>query len=57
MEKISENVKVGSYISFGSYKQDYDDDGEFCAEPIKWLVLDIQGNKALLICGKSKTFV
>ena len=43
----TENLKVGEYITFGSYEQDNDlTNGK---EPIEWLVLDVQDSRALLI--------
>ena len=43
----ADNLEVGDYIRFGAYEQDNDiDNGE---EPIEWLVLDVQDDKALLI--------
>jgi hypothetical protein len=38
---------VGEYVTFGSYEQD--NDLESGPEPIDWLVLATQGNKAVLI--------
>lgn len=38
-------VKVGGYVKFGSYPQNNGD----IKEPIEWLVLEVNGNKALLI--------
>lgn len=41
------NVKVGDYIDFGKYEQDNNiSNGK---ETIEWLVLDVQGDKALVI--------
>ena len=41
------SANVGEYITFGSYEQDNDlSNGK---EPIEWLVLDRDGNKALVI--------
>ncbi len=41
------SVSVGDYITFGSYEQDNDlTNGK---EPIEWLVLNVQGNRALII--------
>lgn len=40
-------VKVGSYITFGAYEQDNNSDNG--KEDIKWLVLAIEGKKALII--------
>ena len=41
------NVKVGNYVTFGSYEQDNNlKNGQ---EPIEWLVLDVQDGKALLL--------
>ena len=40
-------LQVGNYISIGTYEQDNDvSNGE---EPIKWIVIDIKGDKALLV--------
>ena len=38
-------VKVGDYVKFGSYPQNNGD----IKEPIEWLVLEVNGKKALLI--------
>lgn len=43
-----ENIKIGSIIEFGSYP--YEADGTVA--PIKWRVLDVKENKALLITDK-----
>ncbi len=42
-----ENVKTGDYVTFGKYEQD----GNYTngAEPVEWLVLDVQDDKALLL--------
>lgn len=41
------DVVVGDYITFGSYEQDNDEaNGK---EPIEWLVLDREGDKALVV--------
>ena len=40
-------VRKGEYITFGTYEQDNNLDNG--AEPIEWEVLDIEGDKALLI--------
>ena len=46
-QDVQMNAQVGGYIFFGSYEQD----GNLSngAEDIEWLVLDIQGGKALVI--------
>lgn len=41
------NVKVGDYIIFGKYEQDNNTSNG--KEDIEWLVLDVQGDKALVI--------
>ena len=41
------NLSVGDYVTLGSYEQDNDKNNG--AEPIQWLVLDVQPGKALLI--------
>ena len=41
------DVSVGDYITFGSYEQDNDESNG--KEPIEWLVLDTDGDKALVI--------
>lgn len=41
------DAKAGSVIQFGAYEQDGDTGNE--KEPIDWLVLDIKGNRALLV--------
>lgn len=41
------NVKVGNYIKFGKYEQDNNTSNG--KEDIEWLVLDVQGDKALVI--------
>ncbi len=46
-EGVKKQVKVGDYITFGSYEQDNNlANGK---EPIEWLVLEKEGSKALLI--------
>ncbi len=40
-------VRVGGYITFGHYEQD--NNTRNGKEPIEWLVLDVQGNQALVI--------
>ena len=41
------NVKVGSYITLGNFEQDnMEENGK---EPIEWLVLEVQDDKALVI--------
>jgi len=46
-QQLPETVDVGSYIEFGYYEQDNDlSNGR---EAIEWLVLAVDGNKALLI--------
>ena len=43
----AEQVKIGGYVTFGSYEQDNVlTNGK---EPIEWLVLDVQDGKALLL--------
>ena len=44
---IDKNVKVGDYVTFGSYEQDNDTSNG--KEPIEWLVLDVKDGKALVI--------
>lgn len=44
---IDKNVKVGDYVTFGSYEQDNDTSNG--KEPVEWLVLDVQSDKALLL--------
>lgn len=41
------NVKTGDYVTFGTYEQD----GNYTngAEPVEWLVIDVQNDKALLL--------
>lgn len=46
-EKPISNVKVGDYIKFGKYEQDNNTSNG--KEAIEWLVLDVQGDKALVI--------
>ncbi len=41
------DISVGSYVNFGTYKQDNNSGN--APESIQWLVLDIQDNKALVI--------
>ena len=44
---IPESAEVGSYVTFGSYEQDNDlSNGK---EAIEWLVLAVDGNRALII--------
>ena len=40
-------VTVGTTITLGEYEQD--DDPDNGAEPIEWIVLDVEGNKALVL--------
>ncbi len=40
-------ASVGDYVLFGSYEQD--NDASNGKEPIEWLVLDVQDNRALLL--------
>lgn len=49
------NVEVGEYVFFGRYEQD--NNGVNGQEKLEWLVLDVQGDKALLITryGLSRT--
>lgn len=44
---IDKNVKVGDYVTFGSYEQDNDTSNG--KEPIEWLVLDVQDGRVLVI--------
>ncbi len=45
--EVLKKAKVGSYILFGEYEQDYDDaNGK---EAVEWLVLDKQDDKMLVI--------
>ena len=45
--KLQKDVLVGDYVLFGTYEQDNDlTNGK---EPIEWLVLDVQDNRALLL--------
>ncbi|MBR0513571.1 MAG: hypothetical protein IJK06_04885 [Clostridia bacterium] len=41
------NISVGDVITFGHYEQDNNPDNG--AEPIEWIVLDVQGGRALLL--------
>ena len=46
-ETANDDIRVGSIVTYGSYEQDnHPDNG---AEPIEWIVLDVQGGKALLL--------
>ena len=45
--KAETAVKAGDIITFGKYEQDNNKSNG--AEPIEWIVLEIQGNKALLL--------
>lgn len=42
-----QTIEAGSLVTFGCYEQDNDSDNG--AEPIEWLVLAVEGNKALLV--------
>ncbi|MBR6186493.1 MAG: leucine-rich repeat protein [Clostridia bacterium] len=44
---VTSSVKKGDYVTFGKYEQDGDEGNG--KEDIEWLVLDVQGGKALLI--------
>lgn len=44
------DIGVGDYVEFGKYEQDNDNSNG--QEPIKWQVLDIDDDKALLIADK-----
>lgn len=44
---VSSGAKIGDYVTFGKYEQDNNTENDM--EDIEWLVLDIQGDKALLI--------
>ena len=45
--ELSRITSVGQMIAFGSYEQDgHSGNG---SEPVEWIVIDIQGNKALLL--------
>lgn len=44
---VGDSVNVGEYITFGSYEQDNDTSNG--KEAIEWLVLDKQGDKALVV--------
>ena len=46
-EEKAKTVTVGDIISYGSYEQDADESNG--KEPIEWLVLDVDGDKALMI--------
>ena len=47
--KELKEASVGDYVLFGNYEQDNDlANGK---EPIEWLVLDVQGNRVLLLSG------
>ena len=41
------DISIGSVLTFGSYEQDGDDTNG--TEPLEWIVLDIQENRALLL--------
>ncbi len=43
----AEEVKVGDYVTFGSYEQD--NDKKNGKEPIEWMVLEVDDDKALLL--------
>ena len=50
-ETVLKGVEVGDYIEFGAYEQDNNtSNGE---EPIEWRVLEVEGNRALLISEKA----
>ena len=43
-----QQLKTGDIIVYGSYEQDGDIDNGL--EPIEWEVLDVDDNRALLVC-------
>jgi len=43
----ADEVKVGEYVTFGSYEQD--NDKKNGKEPIEWLVLEVEDDRALLL--------
>ena len=50
-ENKFENAEVGDYIEFGAYEQDNDTSNG--KEPIEWLVLDTEEDRALIISKHS----
>lgn len=44
---VPATIAVGDVVSLGNYEQDGDNDNG--QEPIEWVVLDVQGDKALLL--------
>lgn len=53
--RISEDDSVSSWdcVTFGRYPQSADGQGGFKTEPIKWRVLSVNGNEALLLSDKN----
>lgn len=49
-EATSQNIEIGSIVSFGSYEQD--NNLKNGTEPIEWIVLDKQDDKVLLLSEK-----
>lgn len=47
LQNDTKNVQIGDYITFGRYEQDNNTSNG--KEDIEWLVLDVQGDKALVI--------
>ncbi|MCR5429931.1 MAG: DUF6273 domain-containing protein [Eubacterium sp.] len=51
------NLEKWDCIYFGSYPQSSDGEGGFVTEPIKWRVLDIDGDEAYLVADKALDYV
>lgn len=51
--QIKKTVVTWDCIYFGNYLQSSDGKGGFIEEPIKWRVLSVKGNKALLLSDKN----
>lgn len=46
---IDKNIKVGDSVSFGYWNQTYQENGDDADEIIEWVVLEKQGDKALVV--------
>ena len=47
--KVSNGISTWDCIWFGHYKQAKDDHGVFNDQPLKWRVLNVSGNEAMLL--------
>ena len=53
LNSLPSQIKVGDTILFGKYRQSSDWDDPFKKDPIEWLVLDVQDDRALVITKQS----